>query len=165
MQRVSKLLFMLEEDGEKEKGECFKELSSADIEEVKTMLLEFYLKNIVELSIYPPQFTLFISECPLASPIARLQSEQGKDVTNLRYEVFTLNFATRQVLKHLDGTHDRAALLEVLRNSIENGDLTLYKDETKHALTEVDSAELHDMMSHQIENILQTLAKKAYLMA
>ncbi|RKZ85374.1 MAG: hypothetical protein DRR19_16485 [Candidatus Parabeggiatoa sp. nov. 1] len=167
MQRVYKLLMMLEGDRSKEEGEGFNAtiLSSADIDEVRTMLLEFYLKNIVELSVYPPQFTMFISEYPIASPIARLQSEQGKDVTNLRYEVFTLNFTTRQMLKHLDGTHDRAALLEVLRQSIENGDLTLYKDENKQALTEVDAAELHDLMSHQVENVLQTLAKKAYLIA
>jgi len=125
--------------------------------------LTFYLKDIVELSVYPPQFTLRVSESPIASPVARLQSEQGKEVTNLRYEVFSLNLANRQILKHLDGKHDRAALLEVMRKSIEAGDLILSKDDNQVTLKEVKAEELHNLMSHQLEDILQSLAKKAYL--
>jgi methyltransferase-like protein/SAM-dependent methyltransferase len=140
-------------------------LSPEEIDEVKTMLLAFYLKNIVELSVYPPQFTLNLSEHPLASPIARLQSEQGKQVTNLRYEEFSLGFVTRQVLKHLDGTHDRAALVEVLRKSIENGELTLYQGEGKKALAEIGSEELHHYLSQQVQESLRSLANKAYLIA
>ncbi|HEC83781.1 MAG: hypothetical protein DRR08_02580 [Candidatus Parabeggiatoa sp. nov. 2] len=151
---------------EKKENEIYQTgLSPQEIDEVKTMLLAFYLKNIVELSVYPPQFTLNLSEQPIASPIARLQSEQGKQVTNLRYEVFSLDFATRKVLKHLEGTHDRAALLEILQKSIENGDLTLYQGEDKKALTEIDSEELHHHLSQQIQEILHSLANKAYLVA
>ncbi len=159
IQQVERLLTLV-------KGKHFKEtliLSREEIDEIKTMLLTFYLKDIVELSVYPPQFTLRVSESPIASPVARLQSEQGKEVTNLRYEVFSLNLANRQILKHLDGKHDRAALLEVMRKSIEAGDLILSKDDNQVTLKEVKAEELHNLMSHQLEDILQSLAKKAYL--
>jgi len=167
IQQVTKLLTMVEKMGPKV-GDSGKEntqtvLSPAEIDEVKTMLLEFYLKKIVELSVYPPQFTLTINERPIAGPIARLQSTQGKQVTNLRYEVFSLDLSTRLVLRHLDGRYDRVALLGILQKNIENGELILYQDEQKKALTDVDSETLHHHLSLTVETILQSLAKKAYL--
>jgi methyltransferase-like protein/SAM-dependent methyltransferase len=140
-------------------------LSPPHLQEVKTMLLEFYLKDIVELSRYPPQFTLHLSQFPLASPIARLQSQQGNQVTNLRYEVFKLNLATREILKHLDGTHDRDFLLERMKKTIAEGKLLLYQDENRKALTEIEPSELDSHLSDQITEILQNLAKKSYLLA
>jgi len=168
MERVSKLLRMAGEKPQKELGapDSYQTMLSAeDINEVKTTLLEFYLKKIVELSVYPPQFTLTISEYPVASPVARLQSQQSKKVTNLRYEIFSLDFATRNVLKHLDGTHNRAALLGIIQKSIEDGDLILYSGEDKRALEDIDADELHNYLSHRVAEILQSLAKKAYLVA
>jgi len=159
IQQVERLLTLV-------KGKHFKDtliLSRAEIDEIKTMLLTFYLKDIVELSVYPPQFTLRVSEYPIASPVARLQSEQGKAVTNLRYEVFSLNFANRLILKHLDGKHDRAALLKVMRKSIEAGDLILSQDDNQVTLEEVKATELQSLMSYELEEILHNLAKKAYL--
>jgi methyltransferase-like protein/ubiquinone/menaquinone biosynthesis C-methylase UbiE len=170
MQQVSKLLMMVEK--EKEKGNRGKGvyeyetmLSLENINEVKTTLLEFYLNKIIELSIYPPNFTLIISEYPIASPIARLQSEQGKQVTNLRYEVFTLNLATRLILRHLDGTHNRVSLLEILQKSIEAGDFVLYQGNDQQTLTNVNAEKLHSHLSYQVDEILQNLAHKAYLFA
>ncbi len=137
------------------------EISAADIDEVKTMLLEFYLKKIVELSVYPPNFTLNISEFPIASPIARLQSQTSKQVTNLRYEIFTFNFATCSILQYLDGEHNRDSLLQILQKNIDNGDLVLYQGEDNSI--EVNPKELKDFLLSNVENILQDLAKKAYL--
>jgi methyltransferase-like protein/predicted O-methyltransferase YrrM len=172
IQQVSKLLRMVEQERtkseEKRKPETERDqnvLLPAEIEEVKTMLLEFYLKNIVELSVYPPRFTLFISEYPIASPIARLQSEQSKQITNLRYEVFALNLATRLVLRHLDGTHNKLMLQTMLRSNIETGDLILAENEEKKGLTEIEPEILQNYLSEQVTAILQNLAKKAYLLA
>jgi methyltransferase-like protein/2-polyprenyl-3-methyl-5-hydroxy-6-metoxy-1,4-benzoquinol methylase len=140
-------------------------LSPPQIQEVKTMLLEFYLKDIVEFSSYPPSFTLQISDCPLASPMARLQSQQYNQVTNLRYEVFKLNLATREILKHLDGTHDRDFLIEIMKQNIVAGKLLLYQDEERKALTEIEPGELYLHLSRQVTEILHNLANKAYLLA
>lgn len=140
-------------------------LSPPQIQEVKTLLLEFYLKDIVELSSYPPQFTLKISARPLASPIARLQSQQHNQVTNLRYEVFKLNLATRAILKHLDGAHDYDCLIEIMKQNIVAGKLLLYQDEERKAVTEIEPSELYSHLSHQVTEILKDLAHKAYLLA
>jgi methyltransferase-like protein/predicted O-methyltransferase YrrM len=157
--RVEKLLSLVQE---KPFQDSFR-LSQTAIDEIKTMLLTFYLKHIVELSVYPPEFTLRVDEYPIASPIARLQSEQGKAVTNLRYEVFTLNSANRLILRHLDGQHDRSGLLEVMRKSIKAGDFILSQDDNKVTLDAVKPKDLQDFLSHQLDEILQNLAKKAYL--
>ena len=152
MHQVQELLTMIDKDTV---------VSIADVDEVKTMLREFYLKKIVELSVYPPKFTLKINEFPMASSISRLQSKCSKQVTNLRYEVFTLNFATRDILQHLDGKHDIDLLLQVVQKSINNGDLILYRGEDKPE--HVDAEELQSYLVKHIESILQDLAKKAYL--
>ena len=55
-----------------------------------------------------------ISDAPRASPLARLQAEQGHFVTNLRHRQMELREFDRQVLQRLDGRRDRAALLEAL---------------------------------------------------
>jgi len=159
MQRVYKLLTLTD------RAAYQNILSPENINEVKTLLLEFYLKKIVELSIYPPQLTLNLSARPIASPIARLQSEQGKSVTNLRCEVFTLNFSTRLILRHLDGKHEEAALINILQKSIENGDVLLYKGEEKQAPIDINAEELHQYIADQVEEILQSLAKKAFLVS
>ncbi|MDM8565174.1 class I SAM-dependent methyltransferase [Candidatus Halobeggiatoa sp. HSG11] len=154
MQQVNDLLFMMDKETV---------ISPADIDEVKTMLIEFYLKKIVELSVYPPKFTLNISEFPIASPIARLQSQYDKQVTNLRYEIFTLDLATRHILQHLDGKHSTVSLLKIMQESIDNGDLILYQGEDKKEPMEIDSEKLQNYLIDYVTNILQDLAKKAYL--
>jgi hypothetical protein len=60
-----------------------------------------------------PEF-IEISAAPRASPLARLQAEQGPFVTNLRHRQMELREFDRQVLQRLDGKHDRAALLQAL---------------------------------------------------
>ncbi|MCK5877331.1 MAG: methyltransferase domain-containing protein [Candidatus Marithrix sp.] len=140
-------------------------VSPTDIDEIKTMLVEFYLKKIVELSVYPPKFTLNISEFPLASPIARLQSQNDKQVTNLRYEIFTLDLATRNILQHLDGKHNTDLLLKIMQESIDNGDLILYQGNDKKDITKIDSEQIQSYLTNYVTTILQDLANKAYLIA
>jgi methyltransferase-like protein len=61
-----------------------------------------------------------VSERPIASPYARLRARAGAKTTNLRLESLPLTPASRLVLQHLDGQHDRAALaaliLDVIRS-------------------------------------------------
>ena len=140
-------------------------MSSENIQEVKELLLEFYLKNLVEFHLEPPPFTLEISDKPVASPLARLQSQQGEQVTNLRYEIFSLNFITREILKHLDGTHDSNALIAILQSHLQTGRLQWSKGEEQLALTEIDEPTLYDNLSKHVHDILKNLALKAYLIA
>jgi SAM-dependent methyltransferase len=77
-------------------------------------LLRSFHSNLVELHTHMPPFVLGVSERPVASPLARFQAAGGTTVTNLRHEAGQLNEFGRHVLRHLDGRHDRAAILERL---------------------------------------------------
>jgi methyltransferase-like protein/SAM-dependent methyltransferase len=77
-------------------------------------LLQLYSANLVELHIRELPFVRQVPDRPLASPLARLQAASGPAVTNLRHESVSLGDLDRQVLRCLDGRHNRATLLEQL---------------------------------------------------
>jgi methyltransferase-like protein/SAM-dependent methyltransferase len=84
--------------------------------------------GLVELSTGPPCFAPAVSERPVASPLARLQAAAGATVTNLRHETVVLSECNRQVLRHLDGSRDRDALLDVLAGLAAQGVLVVQQD-------------------------------------
>lgn len=88
-------------------------------------LISCYKLKLVEFRAYKPPFVLEIGERPVASPLARYQAGFGTTVTNLRHEAGRLNEFSRIVLHHLDGSRDRAAILEVLHQSRNEGRLEL----------------------------------------
>lgn len=51
---------------------------------------------------------------PLASAMARLQVEQGVPITNLYHQRLDVEKGVMRLLPHLDGLHDRQALIQVL---------------------------------------------------
>ena len=80
-------------------------------------VLSFYASastSMVELWLHPPAFTTAVAEKPVASPLARRLVAQGNRVTNLRQEALYVNEPGRQVVRRLDGSHDRWALLDEL---------------------------------------------------
>jgi methyltransferase-like protein/SAM-dependent methyltransferase len=91
-------------------------------------LLQCYLSTVVDLHVVAPQFVVEISECPVASPLARLQAETEEKVTNRRHRAELLSAVDRLVLRHLDGKHNRAALMEVLVQSVARGDLEIQQN-------------------------------------
>jgi methyltransferase-like protein len=94
--------------------------SDDDARQLATRLLNCYTSNLVEFSLSPAQCVRDVSERPVASPYARLRARAGAKTTNLRLESIPLTPASRLVLQHLDGQHDRAALaaliLDVIRS-------------------------------------------------
>jgi methyltransferase-like protein/cyclopropane fatty-acyl-phospholipid synthase-like methyltransferase len=81
--------------------------------------------RLVELFTTAPSFTLQITECPVASPLARLQASTENRVTNLRHESLVFDEVNRHLLRHLDGTNDRAALSDALTRLVQQGDLAI----------------------------------------
>jgi methyltransferase-like protein len=77
-------------------------------------LMMSYGVGVIELRMRAPTLALEASQRPLASPLARLQAERGRPLTNLRHEPVQLDEANRQVLRLLDGTRDRAALVAAM---------------------------------------------------
>ncbi len=78
-------------------------------------LLRAYAANFVELHTWSPEIVATASERPVASALARLQAAEGTRITNLRHASVDVPDALgRRLITLLDGTRDRAALLDEL---------------------------------------------------
>ncbi|MEI8194795.1 MAG: methyltransferase regulatory domain-containing protein [Phycisphaerae bacterium] len=88
--------------------------ATTDEQTLATRLLNCYVSQLVDFSLAAPKFTLQISPLPVASPWARLRAGMDTKVTTLRLESLNLSEPSRLILRHLDGTHDRAALTALL---------------------------------------------------
>ncbi len=64
----------------------------------------------------------------MASPLARLQAVAAPHATNLRHEEVPLGDVDRQLLSQLDGSRDRAALVEMLAELRAKNVLKVEKD-------------------------------------
>ena len=81
-----------------------------------------YALSLVELAAHPPLVAPNISERPCASPLARHQIRQQRQVTNQRHEpVIIDNSVSQQLLPLLDGSRNQTDLVEHLANWAEPG--------------------------------------------
>ncbi len=84
-------------------------------EERAALMLQLYGSAIVDLRLTVPPFVAEPGERPEASRLVRLQLERGELATNLLHEdVHPMDVRMRLLLRLLDGTRDRAALLREL---------------------------------------------------
>jgi methyltransferase-like protein/cyclopropane fatty-acyl-phospholipid synthase-like methyltransferase len=97
-------------------------------EELAQALLDLYLSNMVVLHVYMPDFVLEPGERPLASPLARLQAATRSRVTNRLHMLIELEGVDRAVLRCLDGSRDRAALVGALADTVADGRVELRQD-------------------------------------
>lgn len=88
-------------------------------------LLEGYARGVLELSLRPPACVLRVAERPRAYALARHQAATGAQVTNVHHETVWTTDLPRLLLPLLDGTRDRAALLDRLRAAAVAGELDL----------------------------------------
>jgi methyltransferase-like protein/2-polyprenyl-3-methyl-5-hydroxy-6-metoxy-1,4-benzoquinol methylase len=101
-----------------------KETESADAVALGEILMAAYAEGLVELHSYEPAFVAEVSQRPVASPLARRQIETDDMVATLRHtSVRVEGPLERALLKLLDGTRDRAALLRDLKASLESGEV------------------------------------------
>jgi methyltransferase-like protein/trans-aconitate methyltransferase len=82
-----------------------------------SVLQQSYGMGMIELHTRPRHVVLRPAERPVSSPLARLTIERGGDtVVNLRHDhVSLVDDGTRLLLSLLDGTRDREALLQEMR--------------------------------------------------
>jgi methyltransferase-like protein/SAM-dependent methyltransferase len=91
-------------------------------------LLQCYLSGVAELHMHAPRFMVEAGERPLASPLARLQAAEGGAITNLRHRTVELEDIDRLVLRLLDGSRDRPALVDRLAELVADDTLTIQQD-------------------------------------
>jgi methyltransferase-like protein len=126
------------------------------------LLLRAYAGNIVEFHICPPRFATRLSTCPVASPLARLQSRTHTQVTNLRHHSITIDGQLgRYLLQLLDGSRDRIALLNALVDLGQSGAFTI-EAEGRGVIT---PSAMRTFLAGEMERTLDELAQHALLFA
>ena len=116
--------------------------------------------TLVELSLRPPRFATQVSQRPVAGPLVRLQAETARPVTNLRHEVVNLTPFDRHLLPLLDGTRNRAALLEALLERHERGQLHICQEDDQPI---TDPSRAREILAEVLDQQLPKLAKAALL--
>ncbi len=140
---------------------------AAEAEEVDAQVLAAnlltaygYSNSLVDFHSYVPPYAPNVSERPLASAVARLQIQRGNQVTNLRHERVTLDGFDAFVLHHLDGSRDRARLLDLLMEGpVAQGVLTVQRE----GETPASHDEIRAMLAGELERKLDWLACAALL--
>jgi methyltransferase-like protein len=81
-------------------------------------LIKMLNPNLLEVDVGPYPLPTYPTEKPVASKLARLQAATGTDVVSMRHHVVELDDpVARSVLRMLDGTRDRQAILDGARLS------------------------------------------------
>jgi methyltransferase-like protein/SAM-dependent methyltransferase len=93
--------------------------------ELARTIYSAFLSNMIGLHTWVPSFALALAPRPTAGRLARLQAARGRQVTNRRHRVVELNELERVIVEHLDGTRDRAQLLDALVAAVERGALQI----------------------------------------
>lgn len=125
-------------------------------------MLQGYAARAIELRAASPRLTRVPSARPVASPLARLQAERSRTVTNLRHEPVTINEMPRQLLLLLDGTRDIDAMVADVVRIAKESKIGVREHEGGPVIT--DDATLERVLRRAVEMNLTELAQVALLM-
>jgi methyltransferase-like protein/SAM-dependent methyltransferase len=106
-------------------------LKSKDRAMIGRMFLQFYMSlvdRLVELRMCPISVANRLSDKPKVTELARAQASAGRTVTNLKHELGNLGEFERQILRHLDGSHDKAQLADILVEMVTTNVLNAHKE-------------------------------------
>lgn len=138
------------------------EASSEDVQKLAANLLNLYGRSgagLAALYVHPPAVATAISTRPIASPVARFDALATFRATNLYHEQINLTPLEAHLLGYLDGSHDRASLLNMLIESAMAGTLTVEQDD--RPIREVGL--LRDIVAGQLESSLDRFRLAALL--
>jgi hypothetical protein len=137
------------------------EEAEADVLLLAEILLGMYSAGLVFLHLEAPRFVLEVSECPVASPLARRQvANQETLITNLRHTTVEIeDKLARALVLLLDGTRDRAGLVAELTELVTSGAAPLLDGD--RPITE--AARVGQMLAQGLEPNLARLARLALL--
>jgi methyltransferase-like protein/trans-aconitate methyltransferase len=121
-----------------------------------------YSIQLVELHVHIPPLVSEVSECPVASPVARVQAQDSTTVTNLWHNRVHLDPLQRHLLCHLDGIHNRVALLNDLVRLEAEGVIRCEVGQQEGQPVR-DSGTVRDILARGLEKHLYGLARSALL--
>jgi methyltransferase-like protein len=123
-------------------------------------LVECVAKGFVQAHADLDRFVSTLSERPLASGWTRTEARTPGFATNRRHEAVPLDELSQNLLRYLDGQHDRAALLAVLRDAAASGQMSILQSGIPAA---PQAASL--MLEQVLDQSLTKLARSALLIA
>ncbi|HEV2331434.1 MAG TPA: class I SAM-dependent methyltransferase [Verrucomicrobiae bacterium] len=128
----------------------------SDRGDLAEFLIRCYAIGFADLHSYASTFVTEISERPMASPLARQQIRKGPVVSSPRHLPLKIEDALgRDLLRLLDGTRDREALLKELGAGVKAGSTPIYSD--GKPITEPQKAV--ELLAAQLEPSLVSLAR------
>jgi methyltransferase-like protein/SAM-dependent methyltransferase len=135
-----------------------------DVEQIGLALLQFLTTGgprVLEVTPRPLNVAVGVPDRPRVSPLARRQAARGAPVTTLRHETFHLSDFDREVLRRLDGTRDRSAVLSAVMDRVKEGALTVAHD--GRPVTDV--AEAKPLVSAAVTEVLNRFSRCSLLLA
>ncbi len=118
--------------------------------QVEANLFRMALAGLVELSCYPSQHTIHLSEKPMVCPLARHQAKTQNSITNRNHQNIKLENIEAHVLQLLDGRHQISDIQEEILSKIDSGELNIL------------DAQKHPIMNHeQKHKIVEAFVHKA----
>lgn len=131
-----------------------------DVAALCDLLLRAYAAGVVELHLWTPRLVTKVSDRPVASPIARLESRRGQRVTTLRHTGIELSDEnSRDLLGLLDGTRDFGTLVDSLEALVQAGKAQVRRD--GEPVTE--PAQVRAIIASELPLGLERLARAALL--
>jgi methyltransferase-like protein len=124
-------------------------------------LVQCLATGVIQAYSEADSFITEVSARPEVSPLARTQAAAGPVVTNRRHETIVLDQVSQNTLVHLDGQHDWQSLLDILREAVEQGRLSILKDGLPIARHEV----VGGILEKALERCLLKIASNALLIA
>ncbi|HYT89771.1 MAG TPA: class I SAM-dependent methyltransferase [Gemmataceae bacterium] len=124
-------------------------------------LLQAFTADVVKLHVHAARLVLEPGAFPRTSALARFQAGLGTRVTNLRQQVVDLDPLTIQLVRLLDGRHDRPALVEALARAVVENNLVVKRFD--RAITDADY--LRHVLTRELDENLRHLGRCALLVA
>lgn len=137
--------------------------TSREAQELGQLLLQTFCKrrNIVTLSSLKPQVVERVSERPVVRALARHQARSSHVVTNAHHLAVELEPLPHALVPLLDGTRDRAALIEGLLELVRNGSLKVKNNDGPDKA----EAELRATFNRIIDQVLTSLLQRALIVS
>jgi len=123
-------------------------------------LMRTVLAGLVQISSYPANYVLTLSEKPIACPYARYLATKQVFATNRRHQAIRLDPLTKSLLPLLDGTRYLSELITYARNEVKEGRLNVL-DKDKRPITDEDL--IQENLKAACQNVLQNMANQALL--
>jgi methyltransferase-like protein/cyclopropane fatty-acyl-phospholipid synthase-like methyltransferase len=135
--------------------------ADVDRDMLSSILLKAHVSNLVGLHAYEPSFVVEAGERPVATVVSRYQAEAEINVVNLRHRVVSLDDFDRLMIRLLDGSRDRPAIVAVLEQWAAEGIFEV----SRQSQSVEDPAVIREAITECVDVALVKLARYALLTA